>query len=106
MPEINNPDGDDIQLLLRNLYYEVMGLRFEFMKRRRRGEKEIADVKEKIDELDETFKSLAKTHTIFLRLEKASGVKQPTHSIEVLQKIAEIRANVGQIVSMIPKPSE
>lgn len=103
MAEVNGQENDDIQLLLRGLYYEVMGLRFEYMKRKRKGEKEIADVKEKIDELDETFKSLAKTHTVFLRLEKANGVKQPKHSIEVLQKIAEIRANVGQIVSMIPK---
>jgi hypothetical protein len=102
----SNPEKDDVSKLIDSLYEELMLLRFEYMKLKRSGRKDLDDKKTLIEGLNEEFTDLIKTHTIYLRFQKASGVTNANHSAEMLQKINEIKANVGSIVSLIPKVNQ
>lgn len=109
----DEPKDDEVSSLIDALYNELMTLRFDYMDFRRSATKKsetdktyLAEVLEKIDMVNDDFESLIKSHTLYLKFKKATGHGKITHSSEMLKKIREIKGNVGQIVSMIPKPKE
>lgn len=99
-------DKDDILEFLETLYFQLFALRSKHMEMKLSGESELKEMGDNIDYVNHSYESLAKSHTIYLRLQKASGKQNKTHSDEVLKKIQEIKANVGQIVSLIPKADQ
>jgi hypothetical protein len=99
------PQDDEVSALIDNLYDERMMLQFEYMDLRKKGKKDkefLAEMYENILAINEDFESIIKAHTLYLRFKKATGHGKPSHSDEMLQKIKELRTNVGQIVSAIP----
>lgn len=69
--------------------------------------KQSQDQKEKlesqIEELNENFESIVKSHTLYLKFKKATGQNNLNHSKEMLQQIKEIESNMGKIVSTVPR---
>lgn len=108
-----DPQDDEVSSLIDALYNELMMLRFEYMDFRKSASKQcdqdknyLTELLEKIEFVNDDFESLIKSHTLYLKFKKATGHGKTTHSSEMLTKIQEIKGNVGQIVSMIPKPKD
>lgn len=97
-----NAKDDEVSVLIDQLYNDLMMLRFEYMGLRKKGVNDLDKMLENIVNLNDDFESLIKAHTLYLRFKKATGHGKATHSNEMLQKIRELRTNVGQIVSAIP----
>lgn len=98
----SNPQDDEVSSFIDELYSELMILRFEYMALRKKGRKDVDDILTKIVNMNEDFEALIKSHTLYLKYKKASGQSDSIHSEEMLQRIKELRTNVGQIVSKIP----
>lgn len=97
---------DEISSLIDKLYDERMMLQFEYMELRRKGKKDkefLASMYENILSINEDFESLIKAHTLYLRFKKATGHSKTNHSTEMMQKINEIKSNIGRIVTDVPK---
>jgi hypothetical protein len=93
-------------LLIDQLYDDLMVKRLEQMEMRKNKMLD-ADKLEKLSldiaYVNEDFESLIKTHTLYLRYKKASGQTKTTHSSEMIKRINDIKANIGKIVTDVPK---
>jgi hypothetical protein len=96
---------DEISELIDEVHDDLMVLRLEYMSLKKRKEKNIEKMEKLASDIvsvNEDFESLVKTHTLYLRYKKVSGQSKPNHSSEILNRIKELKTNVGQIVSAIP----
>lgn len=99
----SNQQDDEISTLIDVLYSELMMLRFEYMNLRKKGRKDVEDMLIKILDMNEDFEALIKSHTLYLRFKKATGQTKTNHSSEMIKKINDIKVNIGNIVTDVPK---
>lgn len=99
----SNPQDDEVSTFIDQLYSELMILRFEYMSLRKKGKKDTDEMLSKIVDMNDDFESLIKAHTLYLRFKKATGQTKPNHSSEMIKKINEIKVNIGNIVTDVPR---
>jgi hypothetical protein len=99
-----NQNDDEVSKLIDKLYEELMMLRYQRMTLKG---KQSPDQKEKleiqIEELNDNFESIVKSHTLYLKFKKETGHNNVNHSEEMLKQIKEIESNMGKIVSTVPR---
>jgi ribosomal protein L29 len=99
-----NTADDEVTKLIDKLYEELMMLRYQKMTMK--GKKSVDDMaalETKIEEMNENFESIVKSHTLYLKFKKATGQSNVNHSEEMLKQIKEIESNMGKIVSTVPR---
>lgn len=99
----SNPQDDEISQLLDKMYDELMTRRVEYMSLKTRNTKDIEGKLEQIENLEENFHSILKSHTAYWKFKKATGQGSTDHSANLLAKIREVSSNLGSIVSQVPK---
>ena len=105
MTKLNfNTADDEVSKLIDKLYEELMMLRYKRMTMKgNKSADEISALETMIEEMNENFESIVKSHTLYLKFKKATGQNNVNHSEEMLRKIKEIEGNMGKIVSPVPK---
>lgn len=109
--EGNSNSTDEVQKMLENMYFDLVGLRAEHMKRKmavnhKTDERELDGIKmlrEKLEAMSEDYNSMSKDHITFLRLQKAAGKTNTKYSDEMLEKLKSITPNVGNINGKLPE---
>lgn len=99
-----NQSDDEVTKLIDKLYEELMMLRYQRMTLKgKKSIDEMAALETRIEEMNENFESIVKSHTLYLKFKKATGQNNVNHSEEMIKKINEIKSNMGQIVTTVPK---
>jgi hypothetical protein len=99
-----NSADDEVTKLIDRLYEELMMLRYQRMTLKgKKSVDEMTALETKIEEMNENFESIVKSHTLYLKFKKATGQNNVNHSEEMMTKIKEIESNLGKIVSPVPK---
>ena len=97
---------DEVSLLIDQVYDDLMVKRLEYMAMRKNKSKDIYKLEKlalEIAVVNDDFESLVKSHTLYLRYKKASGQTKTNHSAEMLKRINDIKVNIGNIVTDVPK---
>lgn len=105
MTKLNfNQNDDEVSKLIDKMYEELMMLRYQLMTTKAKlTPEQKGSLEAKIEELNENFESIVKSHTLYLKFKKATGQTNVNHSEEMLKQIKEIESNMGKIVSTVPR---
>lgn len=99
-PEEQN---DEISKLI-DLMREAISMKiYEYSNARKTKAPNAEDILLELTDLQEDFSRLTKMEMDYLKYKKASGHASGKHSDSFLNMLQSIKANVGQIVSHIPK---
>ena len=105
MTKLNfNTADDEVSKLIDKLYEELMMLRYKRMTMKGKvGQDKIDTLDLQIEDMNENFENIVKSHTLYLKFKKATGQSNVNHSEEMLKQIKEIESNMGKIVSTVPR---
>jgi len=105
MTKLNfNTADDEVSKLIDKLYEELMMLRYKRMTMKGKvGQDKIDALDLQIEDMNENFENIVKSHTLYLKFKKATGQSNVNHSEEMLKQIKEIESNMGKIVSTVPR---
>lgn len=105
-------NGDDIADLINELYHALMVRRFGLMELRRqkwkrpdkdKAREEIDELEERINDQQKDFDSILKSHTQYVKFNKATGKTDINQNEELRKMIAQQKSNMGDIVQQVPK---
>lgn len=99
----HNPQDDEVSKLLDKMYEELVMLRIQYSTARRMNDAHLEDKLTAIENLEDDFNSMLKSHKSYMAFKKSTGQAVGKHSDELLQKIKELSSNIGTIVTTVPK---
>lgn len=98
---------EQVSQMIEELFDEIIVKRFELIDLKRQRNQDVTELKEKqsfLEELYCEYKSIVDTYTLYLKYKKLSGDKGGENTLtELLKHIQSTKANVGNIVTEIPK---
>lgn len=102
-PESKDSAEENVSALIEELQSDILYGAFSIVNGIKSGTKLSQEDLEKQKALTYQFKVIKNTYIGYLQLKKAGGKVNPSNLTDMVNKIKEMKSNIGNIVSSVPK---